>query len=133
MEAELRPTVDYPEIPLLLECAGIAKPGRGHNKSEYLYILWQFRGDGWIELGRARSSTWDWAVDLAPLAWRAIEDQLDAPDLAAIGRRIHDYLESELERVEAGDRNRVAGLIHDEFAARLSERGWVGDSGAARL
>jgi hypothetical protein len=132
--AELRPTVEYPETPVLLECAGIAKTGRGHNRSEYLYIVWRFdaHSDEWRELGRAQSAACEWAADLAPIARRAIDEQIGAPDLTEVERRISVYLNSELGRVAERDRMQVLAVIHDAIATRIvtprqdGAAAWVG-------
>jgi len=116
-ETDLRPSPDWPEHPCLLECAGISKAGRGHNRSELLYSLWQYDHDrhDWMELGRASSQTWTWAADLAPLAKRAMGER--AVDLGDIVYRIHIFLAAEMDRVPEGQRGMVAAIAHDALAA----------------
>ena len=122
---ELRPSVDYPETPTLLECAGIIHPVRmrdphGEKRSEYLYVLWQLdRGGSWKELARALSTSWDWALDLGNMAARAIEDHLEAPDLEKVEKRIAAYLNFELQRVSKDDQEKMLSVIHDQLAFKI--------------
>jgi hypothetical protein len=122
--AELQPQ-GYPEVPVILECAGIIRPGRGHQRSEYQYLVWQWdprRGD-WFELARCASNSSDWAAHLAKAAHDAIEGSLPRLDLDSIAVEIRRFLDAELERVAADDRVRLLGVIHDELAVRLSGGG----------
>jgi hypothetical protein len=140
--ASLRPTIDYPENPVLLECAGVTKPVRMNRptegqRSEVLYILWRFDpGSGeFLEIARAQSSSRDWAVDLAAPARRALEAGIEPPNLAEVQKRIRSYLALELERVSREDRARVAGVLHDDLAALLDQGGvrWEGDTSSSLL
>ena len=98
----------------------------GHRRCDSIYILWRYDAatNGWRELGRAVSHSWDWAVVMRPLAVRALREarggQLEiVPDLPAIAGRIALLLDSELKRLEAPHRNKVLSVLHDQFAARL--------------
>lgn len=122
-EAELHPSPEWPSNPVLLECAGIAKTGRGHHRSELLYILWQYDGREWLELGRAISSSWDWAADLATLAVRAIGGR--PVDLEAVAKRIEAAIRKELDELPEDIRAMVAGTVHDALATAI-----VGEGGA---
>lgn len=121
--ADVRPTIEYPEVPVLLECAGIAKPGRGHNRSEYLYILWQWCPirNAFVELARSSSVASEWATDLEIPARRAIGERRPEPDPGDVRRRIADYLSRELERALPPDRFRILAVIHDELASRMAQ------------
>ena len=62
--------LDRPRLPdplVALELAGAVKIGHGHNRSEYLYILWRWDG-AWREIARAISAAWDWSWQLGPIA-----------------------------------------------------------------
>lgn len=130
--AELRPTEDYPEIPIVLEAIpGEAHGPPGRRRRDQIYILWRYDRDrnDWCEIGRAMSESWSWAIELRPLAVRALKEahcsraiETEA-DLPAIASRIAETLDHELERLEAADRQRVIAVLHDQFAVRL-----VGDS-----
>jgi len=56
-----------PDPLVVVEAAGRSKTGRGHNRSEYLYILWHWDGE-WREVARAISPSWDWQWILGPAA-----------------------------------------------------------------
>jgi hypothetical protein len=122
--SELRPSIAYPEIPILLEYAGGVGPGTGHNRRAQLYVLWRYYAGEWLELGRAASESWDWACDLRPLAVRALAEAR-APvlsvviDLRVVVARIVAMLDLELRGLESGDRVRLLGVLHDQFAGRL--------------
>src|SRR5579884_4120463 len=122
-ESRLRPDDSFPLAPLVLECAGIVRPGRGHNRSEYLYILWQWDQPSgrWLELGRSRCVDWSWAFDLAPIAHRAINREGFERQLAEIASRIDRYLTSELDGVAEERRWLVAAMVHEALARRIAE------------
>lgn len=123
-DAELHPGPEYPEIPILLEyMRGPAYGIAGHQRTDGVYILWRYDGL-WRELGRASSFAWEWALDLRPLALRALREararQVEImPDLPAIAGRIAGLLEQELRNLEAQHRQKVLGVVHDQLAARL--------------
>lgn len=131
-DAELHPTPEYPATPVVLEymlapAHGIA----GRRRSDAIYILWRYETPGdflagsWRELGRATSESWHWATELRPLALRALREARGAalvvilPDLPAIARRIAAALDHELKGIESEHRQKVLGVLHDEFAVRL--------------
>lgn len=129
-DAELRPDDAYPAIPILLEhmqCAPAFATG-GVKRLDSLYILWRYdeASGGWRELGRSSSASWQWALDMRPLALRALQEARGGavavilPDLPAIARRIATALDAELKGLEDGQRVKVIGVVHDELAARLS-------------
>jgi hypothetical protein len=125
-EAELRPSDDYPVNAVVLEYAEIPSTGhRGHNRKDQLYILWRFDRDRnlWIELGRSRSVSWEWALDLRPLAIRALREARILvpeimPNVYEIALRISGVLDLELKRLEPSDQRKVLGVLHDQFACR---------------
>jgi hypothetical protein len=127
--ADLRPGEEYPVNPILLEYAEAPALGhRGHNRKEQLYILWRFDWDLniWIELGRAMSVAWEWAIDLRPLAVRALKESRSVaqimpimPNVGEIAGRIFVVLDGELKRLEPPDQKKVLGILHDQFACRL--------------
>jgi hypothetical protein len=126
-DAQLRPTPAYPETPILLEYTrGPAYGIRGHQRSDSIYILWRYdhKVDEWRELGRSISFAWEWALELRPLAVRALREargsQLEImPDLPAIAGRIAGFLDRELRSLEDAHRAKILGVLHDQFAARL--------------
>jgi len=129
-EAELWPE-GYPETPILLEYAPPGPSyGRGHNRRDQLYILWKFDREEhvWLELARAQSVSWDWAVDLRPIAVRALAEARSAitvlPNLVGIAERISGFLDGELKPLEVLDRQKVLCVLHDQFAG-LMARGFL--------
>lgn len=128
-DAQLRPTLEYPATPVLLEhMRGVAYGPPGRRRSDSVYILWRYEPEtnSWSELGRASSASWTWALELRPLALRALREArgggvlvMPAPDLPAIAGRIAGALDRELRPLEAHDRIKVIGVLHDQFAARL--------------
>jgi len=122
-DAELRPTAEYPETPVLLEYAQVAAQAhRGHNRRESLYVLWRFDAEGnrWHELGRAYAQSWECALELRAIAVRALRPRVDVmPDLTAIEARIRAALAGELAQIEPGYRGQVLAIIHDQLAAGM--------------
>jgi hypothetical protein len=120
--AEICPS-DYPDTPVLLEYAQVrAQAKRGHNRREQLYVLWRLDlvSYEWLELGRSQSMSWEWAVDLRPLAVRALARPQVMPDLVAVQNRIVAALARELDSLEAAQQARVLGIIHDQLACRVA-------------
>ena len=125
-ETELWPD-GYPPTPVLLEYAPpLPGHGRGHNRGDQLYILWKFdrEKNEWVELGRARSVSWEWAIDLRPLAVRALAEARSVvavlPNLVGIAARISGFLDGELKPLEVPDRQKVLSVIHDQFAGLMA-------------
>lgn len=126
-EAELRPSREFPVDPILLEYVkGPAYGPAGRRRSDSIYILWRYdrENDTWRELGRAVSHAWEWAMELRPLAVRALREarggQLQlVQDLPAITQRIAVLLDRELKRLEPPERRKVLGVLHDQFAMRM--------------
>lgn len=128
-EAELRPTAEYPEIPVLLESSiGRAVGEPGHRRRLQLYVLWRWSpaDRAWEELGRAQSFSWEWALDLRPLALRALEGARGAPleveaeptHVIEIAAGITKFLDKRLDTLEPPERIKLLGILHDHFAAR---------------
>lgn len=122
-ESSLRPSPDYPAVPILLECAGPERPGRGHNRAAELYILWRYEANrsAWTELARVAAESWDWAAVLGPLAWQAVADQWpSAPpaEACAVTERLERIVDAELEAAALADRRKILAIIHDRLAAR---------------
>lgn len=126
---ELHPTRDYPEIPVLLEYSKAPAYGEpGKRRADALYVLWRWVPElhQWREIGRAASFAWEWAVDFRPLAIRALTEGRGtitaepALDLAEIAGEIGDFLDKRLDILKPADRERILGILHDEFATRFS-------------
>jgi hypothetical protein len=122
-EAELWPTPEYPETPLLLEYAGNDHTGRGHRRSNDIYLLWRFDRARrcWVELIRATCQGADWIEQLKPIAFAELGRALAPPDpnaAAGISGRVLSVLDHELEMLGAGDRHLVMAFVYQEFSAR---------------
>jgi hypothetical protein len=122
--AELRPAPNYPEIPVLLEYSMAPSHASGAGRrSDGLYVLWRWSGDAndWRELGRSCSAAWEWALDLRPLAIRALaQESAIQCDMGLIAREITTFLDAKLHILAPPDRVRLLGILHDQFASRLS-------------
>lgn len=135
----LWPTPEHPKIPIVLECAGaIGKPERGWRRQaqDDLYILWRFDpvDKKWRELGRSMSDSWTWAMDLRPLAIRAIEESKGTAvevfvDFMLVIQRLHVLLDTELAKLPSRERGRAIAVLHDELCSRLVRSevvgGWI--------
>jgi hypothetical protein len=126
--AELRPSTDYPEIPVLLEHSRGAAVGiPGNRRAPSLYVLWRWKPEiqQFSEMGRATSFSWEWTYDLAPLAMRVLAEARGAAppeceaDLPAIAIEISAFLDKRLAILKPADRERLLGILHDHFAARF--------------
>jgi hypothetical protein len=122
----LWPTPAHPRIPILLECAGSAKPGWGSRREPDVYILWRFDPQVklWTELARSSSHTGAWAYDLRAPAIRALEESTGSSlavfgDYEAVVTRLDHLLTHELGKLPSSERGRAVGFLHDQFCARL--------------
>jgi hypothetical protein len=126
-DAQLWPSEKAPRIPIVLECASVPGQGkRGHNRREWLYILWRYSPDQneWTEIGRSFSVAWEWACELRPLAVRALrQGPTVAINFLEVQRRIRALLDQELNGLEDPARWGVLSILHDQLACRVAEEG----------
>lgn len=130
-ERELRPSPEYPETPVLLECAGQPPRKWGERRSETVYVVWQYLrqagGDRrWDEIARASTVGPEWALDLEPAIRRALARPAlvrTPADVAQCAARVLAALERELEPLEHNQRAMLLGYVYDEFASRAAEAG----------
>lgn len=124
-ESELWPDDDYPAVPLLIEFAGRAVVGRGHNRSSWLYILWRFEPHAhvWRELARTASVGAEWVDYLRPIALLEMgRKRADPDDVAArVSRRVLIVLDGELDCLADDERLLAISLIYEQVTARLAE------------
>jgi hypothetical protein len=125
--AELRPSAEYPAAPVVLEMARVLEDApAAQRRYEDLVVLWRYSRERavWIELGRARSKSWEWAIELRAIAVRAIEEQRVrvqvVVNVVEIQARIVTAIERELAGVFGSDRWRVLSVVHDEIARGLT-------------
>lgn len=114
------PLDTLPDPAVCIEHAGIAVPGWGHRRSEYLYILWTLDRDRlqWREVAHTRAASWEWTSDLGPVAQRLLE----RPALTdgQIREQVEEVLlrfTEALEGLEDADRQKVCAALYDRLAA----------------
>lgn len=122
-ESALWPTEEYPRTPLLLEYAGNDCSGRGHNRSNDIYILWRYcRAAGkWNEIARCVSQGAEWmhhmkAIAIAELGREGVA--ADPRQAATVSGRVLGMLDAELERMDTLERHLVMSFVLQEFSAR---------------
>ena len=106
---------------VVLECAG--SDGSGRRDSPYLYILWVWEEQAWREVARTWAQSWEWALELAPVARRILErggGLRKVVSIASVVQRIRRELDGELAELPPQERRKVVGILHDEFAVRFS-------------
>jgi hypothetical protein len=125
----LWPTPAHPEIPIVLECAGAANPERGHrrNLQANTYLLWRFDPvrKTWSEIARSASESWTWAIDLRPIAIRALEESRGKAveifaGMTEVTARVSQLLDVEIRRLPPPDRVLALAVLHDEFCIRIA-------------
>jgi len=126
----LRPgaTLDRAKLPnpaVLLECAGNSGPGTGHNRREYLYVLWRYDRSmhDWRDIAQARSVDREWMLALGPAAMRALDPRAAgraAMDYGGIADRVFSLLEAELSEAPVEASRAVLALLGKRIDARLA-------------
>jgi hypothetical protein len=124
-DSALWPDARYPARPLLLEFAGSDRTGRGHNRSNQIYILWRFEPDQWqwVEIARVFTQGAEWVPMLLPLALRELGGVMPAPDPAAAldsMKRFLAQLDDELRQVGSQERAIAIGFMYEQLGARLA-------------
>lgn len=122
-EAELRPTEEYPEVPLLLEFAGHDASGSGHRRSNHVHILWKLnrKTKEFEELARVKGQGAEWIYHLKPIIIRELHRaEMTSSEIAwQASLRILRVLDDELERLQREGKAHLMSFLHDEFTARL--------------
>jgi hypothetical protein len=121
-ERELRPTLEWPEIPLLIEYAGSDRTGRGHRRSRDIHVLWKFEIGQWVELARVSSQGPEWVHHLKPIVLREL--RVAPVNYIALATdatgRVLALLDAELDAMDEDEgRERIMFLLYDRFTARL--------------
>ena len=111
---------DLPQRAVLLEGAG--SEGSGRRDSKYLYILWQFDWGRreWVELARVWAECWEWAMELGPIAQRALEPVQPVPDVRRAAERLSAVIQREMAAFEEAQRAQLAAVLHDRFATHIA-------------
>ncbi len=123
-ESELRPSPDYPAVPVLLEYAGSDGSGRGHRRSRDVHILWRYDPGSheWLELARALSTGAEWVGYLAPIVRDALRrpPAEEAEEARRATERVMAVLDDELDALAGEHRSHALAFLYDHFAARLA-------------
>jgi hypothetical protein len=121
--SELRPSPDYPQIPLLIEFAGSDRTGRGHTRSQDIHILWRFDpvGRAWSEVIRTLSQGSEWIADIAAAVRRELraEPAGGVENARRTAQKVIEVLDTELDALDTDARTRALAFLYDQFAARL--------------
>jgi hypothetical protein len=124
-EAELWPAQDFPDVPLLLEYAGNDRSGRGHNRSNSIYILWRYDRDrnAFVEVMRCVSKNAGWIDQVRAVAIIELKVGFERdPEMASkVSARIIIVLDRELDLLDQEDRGLVMIFVYEQFAARASQ------------
>jgi len=124
-ESDLWPTPEWPERPLVVEYAGSDRSGHGHRRSAHNYFLWSYNpgAPGWAEIARASAVGIEWVEILKPVALRYLTAANPANVTIATDAtsRVLCLLESELEPLEAADRQTLLGLLWEQVLGRMGD------------
>jgi hypothetical protein len=126
-DAEMWPSDEFPRVPILLESAVIPSDAPAARKrNQPLYVLWRYDlgRNVWIEIARAQSESWHWALELRAIAVRALaesrplmQSRVDLPEVRA---RIAAALERELKNLDSLQQWQVLSILHDQLAVRAA-------------
>ncbi len=119
--SQLRPDPSYPENPVLIEYAGSDGTGRGHNRSNFIHILWRLEGSSWIEVTRTACQGSDWILQMRPIALREVGGPAAAdPDLAfQTAAGFISRLDQEFQTLSAADRQIALNFVFEQIACRM--------------
>lgn len=127
--AELRPTDEWPETPLLIEYAGKDRTGwRRGRKCNDIHILWRLKPAAgaaaepeWLEITSIKSQGPEWHTHMqqsvlielraAPVNFVEVASQAS--------ERVLTVLDHELSGLEDEGRGRLLSFLQDQFTARL--------------
>lgn len=119
---DLRPDEGFPVVPLLLEYAGNDRTGRGHRRSNDIYVLWRYEWprNAFVEVVRCVSQGNEWLDHMRPIAMREIglQEVRDALLAEKVTGRVLAVLDAELETLGTDDRGLVMNFVYEQFTAR---------------
>ena len=119
---DLCPGPGWPEVPLLLECAGPGGTGWGHRRRPTLYILWRYdpAAGEFREVARMASQNRDWTLDLGPIARRLLRPPGPVLiDPEGLSRRLIAALDREMEPLDREAQRIVLLAFYDRVASRV--------------
>jgi hypothetical protein len=122
--SSLRPSDDYPAVPVLLEMAHMMIVGRGHRRNPATHILWKYNAEEnrFQQILQCHAHGLEWVQVITPAAIAALppeRDEVRRPDLLRIAHQLSRTIEVELYTLTRSDRVRVLGALHDYFAIRI--------------
>jgi hypothetical protein len=85
-----------------------------------LYVLWRYQKGQFCEVARTAACSNEWCAVLAPLAANLIRQEAKPVAVDALADRIRRLVEAEFERAGPEDCWKVAAIVHDQLAVRLS-------------
>jgi hypothetical protein len=101
-----------------------AQSGHRRHSQPNTYVLWRFDPEAaeWTEIARSSSERWTWALDLRPIAVRAIEESRGVALTAGfddVVRNIRNFIDSQVGSLPLEQRARAVAVLHDEFLVRF--------------
>jgi hypothetical protein len=121
------PMAELPNPAVVLECAGPQGAYRRGKQRETLWILWRYdRGlSQWIELGRAPSLNWEWALTLREPAAKALETDGGFYDVieksSTLAAEIMAVIDAKLQPQREDLRVNVLASIYQTVACRMTD------------
>lgn len=84
----------------MLEGAGT--DGSGKRNSPYLYLLWRYdrRRQEWKEMARVWAQSWEWAIELGPLARRALQPVRAVVEVESVAQGLLAMIDAQLDGME---------------------------------
>jgi hypothetical protein len=126
--AALWPDESYPGFAegfaLVLEFAGSDATGRGHRRSNDIYILWRYerKRNAFVEVVRCVSQGLEWIDYIRPVAITemGLIEVRDAFIAQKVVGRVLAMLDAELETLGSDDCALVMGFVYEQFIARAT-------------
>lgn len=123
-ESELRPTPDFPKVPLVLEYAGRERGLGPNRRGKEIHVLWRYdpATHDWAEIARVLSEGPEWFYRLQPIIRRELMTHVQATCVAearAVTDRVLELLDGELSVLEEEGRERAMCFLYDQLTARL--------------
>jgi hypothetical protein len=122
--AQLWPEADYPRVPLVIEYAGNDATGRGHRRSNDIYVLWRYEiaRNAFTEVLRCVSQGADWLAHMRPavIAELGRTETRDAKAAANLSGRVLALLDAELELLSDDERAVAMLFVYEQLAARAA-------------
>jgi len=118
---------ELPDPAVILECAGKAGAWRPGKQRPTTWILWRLDRSTWTweEIARASSLNWEWAIDLRPVAIRALHPRPLFLDIhrhcASVAEELVTSIDRRLIREPEELKVNVLSELYDLVAGRLAQ------------